>query len=105
MKTSKPTPPTAQELNAIQQDWMKIDPTESTPAERQAIYKRLELYPKAYLSLNSDKTQANAVIDGALAWAFARPIADALKWLQSLNHPKARTDVAWHSTAGQWVSL
>lgn len=105
MKNSKATPPTAQELNAIQADWMKIDPTESTPAERQAIYKRLEVYPKAYLSLNSDKTQANAIIDGGPAWAFSRPTTAALDYLKRLDHHNARLDVAWQGSTGQWVTI
>lgn len=105
MKSSKTNPPTVQELNQLQTEWMAMDPTKATPAEQAAICKRLEAYPKAYLSISADTKTANVIIDGAQQWAHNRPTQAAIDYLKQLAYPGTRTDVAWQGSAGMWVGL
>ncbi len=105
MKTTKNTPPTVQQLNELQAAWMAIDPTKATPAEQSAICKRLEAYPKAYLTISADTKSANAIIDGGQQWSHNRPTQAAIDYLKQLRHPGTRTDVAWQGSAGMWVGL
>lgn len=105
MKTTKNTPPKVQQLNELQAAWMAIDATTATPAEINAICRRMEAYPKAYATISADTKSANVIIDGAQQWAHNRPTQAAIDYLKRLAYPGTRTDVAWQGSAGQWVGL
>lgn len=98
-------PPTLDELNAIQQQWMKLDPTESTEAERQKVFAQMRRLPRAHCSVSNDGKQANVMVDGGPMWALSRPTQDAVRWLKEFNHPGTRTDVAWCGAKGEWVAI
>lgn len=102
MKTA--TIPNVEELNRIQSAWMKLEHT-APKAEQDKVFKMMEQYPKAYLTISQDKTTANVVIGAGIAWPNSRATAAAVEWLKQCDAPGSRTDVAWCGSIGQWVSL
>lgn len=91
-------------LNDIQAEWMALA-SDDPKADAQRVYKRMEQYPRAYLSITPDFREAGAIVDSMPCWAHRRPLAEALQWLRDLDHTNKRTDVAWCGKLGRWVAI
>jgi len=95
------------ELNAIQDRWMKLDP-HAPKAVKDEVFSLMKRYPEGYLSVSKDLKTANAMIAQSPMWANKRPIGDALKWLLNYKPHSVgliRTDVAWCGELGRWVDI
>jgi len=100
--------PTVDELNAIQKQWMELDSNGPKKEIDRVCNLFREKVPVSYVSVSQDKTIAKPMVEGATLWAKARPIAEAIKWLQDYHSSTGkpiRTDVAWCGAIGKWVNL
>lgn len=96
--------PTVEQLNEIQEKWMKFDP-HSSKQQKDEMFKQMSLYPTAHLSVSKDMKLANVIVSGMPMWANARPIGESIKWLLDYAHTASgvRTDVGWCGELERWV--
>lgn len=107
----KQNPPTVDELNAIQTQWMALDPHAPKP-ELDRVCALMKKYPRTHLSVSDDGKTAMPMIDGMPAWAHSQPTERALEWVRDYGRASGRIDaggcridVAWCGSKGQWVKL
>jgi hypothetical protein len=102
MKTKLPT---VDELNAVQDEWMKLDSNGPEKEKNRVLALYAAVIPKSYLGVSEDKMLAGLMIDGAPIYANKRPIEEVIKHAQSFPHRVIRTDVAWCGSIGRFVSI
>jgi hypothetical protein len=90
--------PTVEELNAIQAEWMKLDPHAPT-AEKRRVFALMERYPRKFVSGHDGL--GVCMVDG-------QPTSMPIEFQTALNRCKefgGRTDVAWNGKLGKWYSV
>jgi len=89
-------PPTVDELNEIQRQWMALDP-HAPEKEIKRVCDMMERYPRRYVSGHDG--YGVAMLDGTPMSAHPVPFADAL---ETCRKHGGRVDVAWDGKRGEW---
>lgn len=90
--------PTVDELNAIQAEWMALNP-DAPEKEKQRVFALMRRYPNAYISGHDGR--GVVVLDGG-------PINQAMDFQFCIDlclKLGGRIDIAWNGRIGQWYSL
>lgn len=95
---------TIEELNSIQDEWMKLD-CNAPEKEKQRVFKLMEKMPSSYVSLSADGTTAS-VMQHNLPITNTMPAKQAIEYAKSLAKERPhqmQTRFAWQCP--KWIEL
>lgn len=90
-------PLTVPEANAIQADWMALQP-DAPEVEKQRIFRLMERLPASHFSIDSHG-RAQAFLRGQPLHAFPLPVAECIA-----QFPTVQRSLVWYCR-GEWGTL